>query len=83
VVGAPALDLLTGLNTMVLAAREVGDLPALFIAARQDVLVRVESVEGLAALVGPHATVTALDAMHLDAPDRARGTIASWLERLP
>jgi pimeloyl-ACP methyl ester carboxylesterase len=80
VTGAPALDLLTGLNTLVLSAAEIGDLPALFIAARQDVLISVARVEALAALAGPNASVVALDAAHLDAPDRSRATIIQWLE---
>lgn len=82
VVGAPALELLIGLNALVLSAQEIGPLPTLCIAARQDVLVPVRSVEELAALVGPHAAVIELEAMHLDAPDRARGPIANWLEGL-
>ncbi len=80
VAGAPALDLLQGLNTLVLSAAEIGDLPALFIAARQDVLVSVARVEALAALAGPSASVAALDAAHLDAPERARAAIIQWLE---
>ena len=80
VAGAPALDLLTGLNTLVLSAAEIGDLPALFIAARQDVLLPVARVEALAALAGPNAVAVALDAAHLDAPDRSRATIIQWLE---
>ncbi len=81
VVGAPALELLSGLDTLILATREIGNLPALFIAARQDVLVSVARVEQLAALAGPAASVTTLDTSHLDAPDRSRSTIAQWLDQ--
>ena len=81
VAGAPALELLTGLNSMVqTAAAEIGDLPALFIAARQDVLLSVARVEALAAIAGANASVVVLDAAHLDAPDRSRATIIQWLE---
>jgi pimeloyl-ACP methyl ester carboxylesterase len=80
VAGAPPLELLTGLNTLVQTAAEIGDLPALFIAARQDVLLPVARVEALAALAGANASVVALDAAHLDAPDRSRATIIQWLE---
>lgn len=80
VAGAPALELLTGLNTLVLSAAEIGDLPALFLAARQDVLISVARVEALAALAGANASVVVLDAAHLDAPDRSRATIIQWLE---
>ncbi len=80
VAGAPALELLHGLNTLVESASEIGDLPALFIAARQDVLIPVTRVEALAARAGRNATCVALDASHLDAPDRSRATIIQWLE---
>ncbi|MCW3055353.1 MAG: hypothetical protein JWN14_4523 [Chthonomonadales bacterium] len=80
VAGAPALELLQGLDTLVLSAAEIGDLPALFIAARQDVLIPPARIEALAALAGSKAAFVALDAAHLDAPDRSRATIIQWLE---
>jgi hypothetical protein len=80
VAGAPARQLMGELNTMILAAREVGDRPALLIAAKQDVLLSPERVEALAAIVGPQATVQVIEAQHLDAPDRARGPVLQWLE---
>lgn len=80
VAGAPALELLQGLNRMVLSASEIGDLPALFIAARQDVLLSVARVEELAGLAGAGASVVTLEAAHLDAPDRSRAAIIGWLE---
>ena len=80
VAGAPALALLQGLNTMVLSAAEIGDLPSLFIAARQDVLIPPARIEALAALAGARASCVTLDAAHLDAPDRSRATIIQWLE---
>jgi len=80
VAGAPPLELLQGLDTLVLSAAEIGDLPALFIAARQDVLIPPARIEALAALAGSQAAFVALDAAHLDAPDRSRATIIQWLE---
>lgn len=80
VAGSPALELLQGLNALVLSATGMGDLPALFIAARQDVLLSVARVEALAALAGANASVIVVDAAHLDAPDRSRSTIIQWLE---
>jgi pimeloyl-ACP methyl ester carboxylesterase len=83
VAGAPARQLLAELNTLVLAAKGVAEgLPALFIAAKQDVLVSVARVEALAALTGPDAAVTVIDSSHLEAPDRSRGVIAQWLDSL-
>ena len=80
VAGAPALTLLQGLDTLVLSAAEIGDLPALFIAARQDVLIPPARIEALAALAGSNSSCVTLDAIHLDAPDRSRATIIQWLE---
>ena len=80
VAGAPPLELLQGLDSLVLSAAEIGDLPALFIAARQDVLIPPARIEALAALAGSQAAFVALDAAHLDAPDRSRATIIQWLE---
>jgi pimeloyl-ACP methyl ester carboxylesterase len=78
--GAPVRTLMAELNEMVLSAREVGDLPALFVAAKQDVLIMPERIAALAEMVGPHTDFQAIEAQHLDAPDRARGLILQWLE---
>jgi pimeloyl-ACP methyl ester carboxylesterase len=80
VVGAPPLELLGQLDGLVLSATHIGDLPALFIAARQDALVSPERVAEVAAMVGPTATVATVDTSHLEAPDRARPTILQWLQ---
>lgn len=82
VAGSPPQELLPEMDTMVSAAGDLGDLPSLFIAARQDVLVPVASVEALAALAGPGASVTVIAAAHLDAPDRSRAALIRWLETL-
>ena len=82
VAGAPPLQLLTGLDRLLEAAREIGDLSTLLIAAKQDVLLTVERVEALAARIGPGAAVTVLETTHLEAPDKSRGAIANWLDRL-
>ncbi len=81
VAGAPPLELLGQLDRLVLSASQVGDLPALFIAAKQDALVAPERVAETAALVGPTAAVTIVDTSHLEAPDRARPTIYQWLQQ--
>lgn len=82
VAGAPPAELLREMDRMVLAAGELGGLPALFIAARQDVIVPVAGVESLAALAGSNAEFAVVEAAHLDAPDRSRATIIRWLEDL-
>ena len=81
VAGSPAVQLLTEIESLVPSAQHLGDLPSLFIAARQDVLIPVTRVEGLARLAGLSAQVAVIDASHLEAPDRSRATIIQWLER--
>ena len=81
VAGSPAIQLLLELETLVHRAAHIGDLPALFVAARQDVLIGVERVEGLAALAGHGASVVQIEASHLEAPDRARAVVSQWLEQ--
>lgn len=80
VMGAPAPELLSQLDAMALTVRAIGTLPALFVAAKQDVLLPVERVEALAALAGAHADFRVIESSHLEAPDRSRGTILQWLE---
>ena len=81
VAGSPAVQLLTEIESLVPSAQHLGNLPSLFIAARQDVLIPVERVEGLARLAGPSAQVAVIDASHLEAPDRSRAVISQWLEQ--
>lgn len=56
--------------------------PSLFVIARSDVLVAPDTVRELAALAGPDAQVVEVAASHLDAPQRCRGAVAAWLDRL-
>jgi pimeloyl-ACP methyl ester carboxylesterase len=79
--GAPALQLLREIDGLVASAAQIGSLPVLFIAAKQDVLVSVERVERLAAMT-QNGSVQVIDSSHLEAPDRARAAIYSWLSRL-
>lgn len=76
--GAPALQLLQGIDEMALSVREIGTIPALFIAARQDVLVSVHRVEELAAMAAKSRVVT-LETTHLDSPIASRSVILQWL----
>lgn len=81
VAGAPAHQLLRELNEMVpLAARDMGKVPLLLLAAKQDVLLPIERVAALGELIGPHVEMQVIEAQHQDAPDRARGTVLQWLQ---
>ena len=81
VAGASAETLLYELNVMVFSAREIGAIPALFIAAKQDVLVSAERVEALAALAS-NSVVVRIDSSHLEGPDRSRPALFQWLNQL-
>ena len=80
--GAPAQELLQGLDGMLDAAANIGDLPTLLIAARNDVLLPVANVEMLAAKIGTQTSIRIVEAMHLDAPEKSRGALFNWLESL-
>jgi pimeloyl-ACP methyl ester carboxylesterase len=80
--GAPAKELLAGLNGMLDSASQIDQLAALMIAARSDVLLPVSSVHLLAERIGPSAEVRTIEAMHLDAPEKSRGILFRWLEGL-
>ncbi len=81
VAGSRAMDLLREIDGLVASAAQIGNLPALFIAAKQDVLVSVDRVQRLAEMT-PNATVQVIDSSHLEAPDRSRAAIYSWLSEL-
>jgi pimeloyl-ACP methyl ester carboxylesterase len=80
--GAPAIELLNGLSGMLESADKVGPLPVLLVAARNDVLLPVTSVEKLGERIGPTAEVRTIEAMHLDTPEKSRGLVYRWLEGL-
>lgn len=82
VAGAPASQLLMEIETLLSAADRLGDLPSLFLAARQDVLIPPARIEALAQRVGSSATFRIIEATHLDAPDKARGAVIEWIEGL-
>ena len=81
VTGAPAGDLVREIDSLVLSAANLGSLPALFIAAKQDVLVAVDRVIRLAQLVH-NSAVQVIDSSHMEAPDKARPAIYAWLSQL-
>ncbi len=80
VTGAPPIELLKGLNGLIASAPALNGLPCLVIAAKSDILLPVNRVEELCGRLGEKAELKVIDAMHLDAPDRARGAIASWMD---
>jgi hypothetical protein len=79
VVGKPAPELLLELEGVLPTAGALEGFPALFLAAKQDVLVSPERVEALARGLGV-GEVSTLDASHVDAPDKAKSAVIGWLE---
>ncbi|HLJ56814.1 MAG TPA: alpha/beta hydrolase [Chthonomonadaceae bacterium] len=79
--GAPPLDLLREVDGLAANTTGLGDLPALFIAAKQDVLLTVDRVLQLAQRA-PNSSVQVIESSHLEAPDRARAAVYTWLCQL-
>ncbi len=80
--GAPVEELMQGVESLLPLLGELKDTPALFVAARQDVLFSVERVSALAQLSGTNTRFETIDATHLDAPDRAKSVVLSFLTGL-
>jgi pimeloyl-ACP methyl ester carboxylesterase len=81
VAGLEPMRLLEQFDGLVPVIGQIGDRPTLFVAAKADVLVKVERMRELAAMAGPRAEFAEVEGGHLDAPDRARGVVAGWLDR--
>jgi len=79
--GAEPQRLLEQMDVLADAVERFGNRPALFVAARGDVLVRADRLREMALRAGPRAEFVEIDGSHLEAPDRARGAVANWLDR--
>ena len=80
--GLPPSELLKQLATLVPLTAHVAHIPSLFIAMRGDILVKAVKVRELAERAGPKGEFIEIDGGHLGAPDRARGPVANWLDRI-
>jgi pimeloyl-ACP methyl ester carboxylesterase len=80
--GLEPLRLLEQLGQLVPHVAEIADRPSLFVAAKGDVLVKAEKMAAMAEPAGEQAEFHVVEGSHLEAPDRARGTVAAWLDRL-
>lgn len=82
VTGLEPLRLLAQMDELAQGIGALDGRPALFVAARGDVLMKPEKVRELALRVGPTAEYVEVDGSHLEAPDRARGVVANWLDQI-
>ncbi len=80
--GAPVAELSAQLGALLPTSRELGSLPALFVAAQQDVLFSVERVERLAEVAGANTSVVRIESSHQEAPDKSKMALLKWLETL-
>ena len=79
--GMDSIVLLESLGTLAENIQYPLSVPSLFIAAKGDVLVKAEYLQQMSELSGPTSTFELIEGSHLDAADRARGTVANWLDR--
>ena len=81
VVGMEPIVLLESLSLLAQGIQYPFAIPSLFIAAKNDVLVKAEYLELMSQKAGPLSKYELIEGSHLDAADRARGTVANWLDR--
>jgi pimeloyl-ACP methyl ester carboxylesterase len=82
VAGTPAIDLVHEFDVATNSISPLGSIPALFVAAKQDALVSAAAMRILADRVASEAELVEIDANHLEAPQRCRGIVAGWLDRI-
>lgn len=80
--GLPSAEMLMQLGRLTPLVECLDDIPSLFVAARGDVLVNADRLRRYAAIAGPLAQFVEIEGSHLEAPDRARGRVANWLDQL-
>ena len=78
--GIDPMALLEQMDGFAEQVRQSPPKPTLLVAASGDVIAKPSRVREMAQLVGLHAEIAEIDASHLDAPHRARGTVANWLD---
>lgn len=80
VTGIEPMALLEQMDKLAEQVKQNSPKPTLLVAATQDVIAKPSRVRDMAPLIGPHVEITEINSSHLEAPDRARGTVANWLE---
>ena len=81
VVGLKPIELLRQLGELVPSVDNLQSIPSLFVAARGDVLVKSSRLQEMAERAGPLHRFMEVDGSHLEAPDKARGVVGTWIQR--
>jgi len=82
VLGISPYVLLEQFDSLTLHVQSLEPKPVLCIAARGDNLVNPIKVRELASWAGPQAEFIEVEGGHLEAPDRARGIVSAWLDKI-
>lgn len=80
--GAPASVIMDDIARLCRDRSRPLNKPTLFVAARGDILVRLDTVQRLATQHAPYSQFVAVDGAHMELPFRARGHLADWLDSL-
>jgi len=78
--GAKPMDLLKQFDELVTDWPGMGDKAALIVAAKADVVVKPGRVKELAERAGRNVEYAEIEGSHLEAPNRAKGVVANWLD---
>jgi len=78
--GRPAAAILAESGVLRPGAPAAEAPPALFVAARGDIIVPADRVRELAGRYGPTAKLVLVEGGHMDLPTRGRGHVANWLD---
>lgn len=79
--GAEPIALLEEFDSLAAAWQGIGERPSLFVAAKGDAIVSPKRVQELKERAGDMAEYAEIEGSHLEAPVKARGTVANWLDR--
>src|SRR5262249_50253789 len=80
--GADPMELLEEFDELTAGFAGLGDRPSLFVAAKGDVVVKPSRVKELSEMAGANSEYAEIEGSHLEAPDKARGLVANWLDRV-
>ena len=80
--GAEPMTLLKQFDELVADWPGLVDKPALLVGAKSDVVIKPSRVKELAERAGTQVEYAEIEGSHLEAPSRARGVVANWLDAM-